>query len=123
LSHRNSRSGPFHKTIFLSAACFLGSMFSKEMGVTLPLVTVLILMTEEAKCRSSLKEAVLLLVPYFIALGIYGAFRVSAVGPKLPSMSEVQASFLDWGSLVVWALGQYIRYSVVPYPLYVYHVV
>jgi tetratricopeptide (TPR) repeat protein len=123
LHHQNSRPGTLHKTIWFSAACFLAAMLSKEMAVTFPLVAALIWFTTGIPLRPKLKDATLVLMPYLSALGIYGVLRVAAIGWTLPAVGEGQTRLLDRLSLVVWAVGEYFRYSFVPYPLYVHHVV
>jgi hypothetical protein len=122
-NHQNSGARPLDRRVFLSAGCFLGAMFSKEMGITFPLVAGLMLFAPDAKRRPRSKDLALLMAPYVLALGIYGAFRVAGVGAKLAAANDVQLNSVDWSSMVVWAVGEYVRYSLIPYPLHALHVV
>jgi tetratricopeptide (TPR) repeat protein len=108
--------------LWISCVCFLAALFSKEMAVTFPLVAFLILMADAE--RPSLTTAVLKLLPYAFVVAVYAIFRVIAVGISLPdSANQTTTTLLDLGTLVVWAFGAYFRYAIIPYPLYIYHLV
>lgn len=105
---------------WISSICFLAALFSKEMAATFPIVVFLILMAK-AKPRMNLKGVASLMWPYIVASGIYAGFRLAAVG--LNSGTPTSTAVLDWVTLAVWAVGNYFRYAIVPYPLYIYHVI
>jgi tetratricopeptide (TPR) repeat protein len=117
LRYLNSRS---QKWLWLSLTCFLGALFSKEMAATLPGVVFLVLLARKEE-RTNLKSALLTFSSYVMVLGVYAAFRIYAVGLDLPAAVEVNASLMDWATLVIWVVGDYLRYVIVPYPLYIYH--
>jgi len=93
------------------------------MAATLSAVIVLLMFLTPKEQRPNFKTAVLIVSPYVAGLGIYGAFRAAAVGVNLPSAVYADASIIDWSSLGISVAGQYFRYAVVPYPLYIYHLI
>jgi protein O-mannosyl-transferase len=106
--------------LWISAMCFLGALFSKEVGITVPIVCFFILTAQKERLQD-FKSAAVMLGPYIGAGCVYVAFRLNAVGLHPPSGNQISASLTDWASLVVWMLGAYTRYLIVPYPLYIYH--
>jgi protein O-mannosyl-transferase len=117
---RYCRSG-VQKWRWISAICFLAALFSKEMAATFPIVVFLILITE-SKTRRAPKSAFVMMWPYVVAGSIYAVFRVAAVGVNAGANASTSARLIDWVTLGVWAVGNYFRYAIVPYPLYIYHV-
>jgi protein O-mannosyl-transferase len=117
LRYLNSRS---MKWLWLSLICFLAALFSKEMAATFPGVVFLILVARKEE-RVNFKSALLTFLPYVLVLGVYAACRIYAVGLNLPQADQVSASVMDWSTLVIWVVGDYLRYVVLPYPLYIYH--
>jgi tetratricopeptide (TPR) repeat protein len=118
LRYRTRRSANW---MIISCACFLAALFSKEMAVTFPVVALLILIA--GKERLKLPTAIVTLLPYGAVLGIYGIFRTIAVGFNLPESTQTNNTIFDTATLVIWTMGGYLRYSVFPYPLYIYHLV
>src|SRR5262249_62219896 len=47
--------------------------------------------------------------------------KITRLGLLAPSKMQIQAIWLDWASLAVRALGEYLRYVVLPYPLKAFH--
>src|SRR5262249_8868026 len=89
-------------------------------AATLPGVVFLILMTRKEP-KPNLKTAIRIVVPYILVMGSYAVFRISATGLDAASAVEGRASVVDWATLVILVLGGYLRYTVVPYPLYIFH--
>jgi protein O-mannosyl-transferase len=108
--------------VWLSSACFLGALLSKEVAITFPIVAGLLLWMKCRDLRAAFGE-ILKLWPFGIALGVYAALRISALGFATSSAIHMEGSVLDWLSLAVRCLGQYIQYSIVPYPMSAYHLV
>jgi Tfp pilus assembly protein PilF len=109
--------------LWLSAACFLFALFSKETAITFPLVVASLLLANRKNYTFKPGSLVIHGVPYLLALGIYVCFRIAVVGWNLPAVVQTEASFWDWMTLGVFAVGRYLRYSLIPYPLIVYHLV
>src|SRR5207249_10095348 len=86
------------------------------MAVTLPFFLLLILVFKSVKSVKSV-------APYFLVLAIYIILRIYALGFLATSHLQVQASWLDWLSLGIRVLGDYIRYSLIPYPLSAFHLI
>jgi Flp pilus assembly protein TadD len=61
--------------------------------------------------------------PFFGVLVLYLILRVYALGLLATSHLQVQAGWLDWLSLTARVLGDYIRYSLIPYPLNAFHLI
>jgi Tfp pilus assembly protein PilF len=108
------------KWLWLSLICFLAALFSKEMAATLPGVVFLIFMTRKA-AKPNLKAAVRIVSPYILVMGVYAGFRITAAGLGAASVVEGRAGVVDWATLVILVLGGYLRYAIVPYPLYIFH--
>jgi tetratricopeptide (TPR) repeat protein len=112
------------RAAWLGAACgfYLAALFSKEMAITLPVVALLGTFRAGAPAigragRGKLLAA--LAAPTVIYLGM----RSKALGFLATSHLEIEAGLLDWITLGVQALGTYVRYVFVPYPLHAYHMV
>jgi tetratricopeptide (TPR) repeat protein len=103
-----------------SSLCFLLALFSKEMAATFPLVALIVLVWQKEH-RHTLKTAVFTIWPFVLAAGIYAAFRLTAIGINPPPDLKIDASAIDWTTFVAWIVGLYFRYSIVPYPLYIFH--
>jgi tetratricopeptide (TPR) repeat protein len=108
--------------VWVSSACFLGAMLSKEVAITFPVVAALMLWMRLRDPRAAFGE-IAKLWPFGISLGAYAALRIYALGFSTSAPSYVEGSILDWISLAVRCLGQYIRYAIFPYPLSAYHLV
>jgi Tfp pilus assembly protein PilF len=108
------------KWLVLSSICFLGALFSKEMAATFPLVLLLLLTVRKEQWKS-LKNIRLMGSIYILVVLVYAVFRITAVGLEVPAAAEVTTSMLDWATLVIWVVGSYLRYAIIPYPLYTHH--
>ena len=71
----------------------------------------------------SQRERLRLVAPFFGVLAVYLVMRVYALGFLATSHVQIQASWLDWVSLVPRVLGDYIRYALIPYPLNAFHLI
>jgi len=112
------------KWLLLSSVFCLAALFSKEMAVTFPaLAFLLILLVNKKKDWTSLKTAILSISPFVLVLAVYSIFRTVAVGSQLRSLQQTGATIVDWTTLLVRIVGEYLRYMVVPYPLFIYHLV
>jgi tetratricopeptide (TPR) repeat protein len=107
-------------SLLLACGAFFAALLSKEMAITLPVVLLMLLVMRE---RSDLatREALLQLSPFLAITGMYLVMRFIALGQLAGVHIDAQAGWLDWSSLGVRVLGEYIRYSVVPYPLNALH--
>src|SRR5262245_40581374 len=110
-------------SLFVSSILFLAALFSKEMAITFPLVACLLICTLPKKQRPALKQATLIVASFVIVTGVYVLFRIAAVGWNLPEATHEDAGIFDWMTLGLSLVGRYIQYAVVPYPLYVYHLI
>jgi tetratricopeptide (TPR) repeat protein len=108
------------KWLWLSSICLLAALFSKEMAATFPLVAFLIAMARQRDWRH-FKTAMLTVSPFVVVMGIYATLRIMAVGLNVPPAMQVSLTAMDWVTLGIWILGGYLRYAIVPYPLYIYH--
>jgi tetratricopeptide (TPR) repeat protein len=102
---------------------FLLALLSKEMAVTLPFFLLLIPRFKSVKSVKSVAYSPWRIAPFFAVLGLYLVMRISALGLLATSHLEVQGSWLDWFSLGVRVLGDYVRYALIPYPLNAFHLV
>jgi len=109
--------------LWMSSLSFLGALLSKEMAATLPGVIVLLMLMAPKRQRPDLKRAISILAPYLLAMAAYGALRIAAAGLNPSATIVPAASPLDWITFGLWIVGHYLRYSVAPYPLYIYHLV
>jgi tetratricopeptide (TPR) repeat protein len=116
LRHLRTRSA---LCLWLACGVFFAALLSKEMAITLPAVLLLIFMRERS--HRSIRENVFRVVPLLAVAGMYLVIRFIALGQIAKAHVDVQAGWLDWISLAVRVLGEYIRYSVVPYPLNALH--
>ena len=108
---------------WLSALAFLAACFSKEMAVTLPVVAVLLMFTDGRFGPGQFKKALTGIAPLIIAGVIYLAVRVAALGFISTTHLAIEAGPLDWFTLGLRVFGQYIQYSLLPYPLLAYHLI
>jgi hypothetical protein len=108
------------KWLWLSLICFFGALFSKEMAATFPGIVFLILFARPEE-RTNLRRALNTFLPYVLVLVVYAACRIYAVGLNLPEADQAGASTMDWVTLVIYVVGDYFRYVLLPYPLYIYH--
>lgn len=112
--------------LFGSCAMFFAALLSKEMAVTLPFVLLLIIFfspLQRGRAAPGGRGSFATVAPFFGVLAFYLILRVLALGLLATSHLQVQAPWLDWISLAVRVLGDYIRYAIVPYPLNAFHLV
>lgn len=107
------------KWLWVSCGFYLAALLSKEMAVTLPVCIVLL---QRFKFRLSWKESFASAALFGIPLLIYIPSRIHALGLLATSQMKIEATWLDWASLAVRAFAEYIRYSIIPYPLNAFHV-
>ena len=105
-----------------SALAFLAALFSKEMAVTLPLVLPLVRSLKTGNFLYSKKRLATEVFPFAIALAVYGALRVTALGAVAVSQT-VANSWVDWFTLGLTVAARYIRYALIPFPLNAYHLI
>jgi Flp pilus assembly protein TadD len=109
--------------LWLSCALCLAALFSKEMAVTFPAVAFLLIFLRRKKERPVLRTALVTVTPFLLPVVIYTVFRTIAVGSHLRSLEQTDATIVDWTTLLVRIVGEYLRYMIVPYPLFIYHLV
>jgi Tfp pilus assembly protein PilF len=112
-----------NKWRWLSALAFLAACFSKEMAVTLPVVIVLLMYQQGRFQGGRLDKSLMEIAPLFVAGAIYIVVRLAALGFISTTHLDIAASVVDWFTLGLRVFGQYIRYSLVPYPLTAYHLI
>lgn len=117
-----SGSGAHRPLWILSAALFFVALLSKEMAITLPAVALMLTLRPHAKPISWTRRIVLM-VPYGVATVAYFALRIRALGFVATSAIPQTASYLDWITLGIRALGQYVWLAVVPYPIVAYRMI
>src|SRR5262249_2772881 len=108
---------------WLSALAFLAACFSKEMAVTLPVVIALLMFKQGRLQPGRLNKAAAEIAPIIVAGAIYIVVRLAALGFISTTHLEIAASSVDWLTLGLRVFGQYIQYSLVPYPLTAYHLI
>ena len=108
---------------WLSALAFLAACFSKEMAVTLPIVAILLMFKEGYFGPGQFKKALTGIAPLIVAGVIYLAVRVAALGFISTTHLTIEAGPLDWITLGLRVFGQYVQYSLLPYPLSAYHLI
>ncbi len=108
---------------WFAALSFLAAAFSKEMAVTLPAVAFLLMLGKGKWSVERLKTAVVSLFPLIAAGLVYLAARFAALGFLTTTHLQIEASGLDWFTLGIRVFGQYIHYSLLPYPLSAYHLI
>jgi tetratricopeptide (TPR) repeat protein len=115
--------------LFASCALFFAALLSKEMAVTLPFVLLLVMLWAliERQTVGAVYDrprfSLVTIAPLFAVLALYLTLRIFALGLLATSQLQVQATWLDWISLGVRALGDYIHYALIPYPLNAFHLI
>jgi protein O-mannosyl-transferase len=109
--------------VWMAAALFLAACFSKEMAVTLPVVAALLMLAKGELRKTQLAQATRDLFPFFVAGLVYLGARLAALGFLSTNHANVSASFGDWITLGLRVFGQYIHYTLVPFPLTAYHLI
>jgi len=113
--------------LFGSCTMFLAALLSKEMAVTLPFVLLLLIIffspLQRGRAATGGRGSFATVAPLFAVLALYVILRVRALGLLATSHLQVEAGWLDWISLGLRVLGDYIRYALVPYPLNAFHLV
>ena len=110
-------------SLWLSCLLFFAALLSKEMAVTLPFFLLLLRRRSSSSEEGSFLASLRQVIPLFAVLALYLMMRVAALGLLATSYLQVQAGWLDWLSLGVRVLGDYFRYSLVPYPLSAFHLI
>ncbi len=110
------------RAIWLGSACatFLAALLAKEMAITLPFFLFFLLTLRERR-TGSIRATISMLAPLLGVVGFYLILRLSALGALARSHIDVRAMVFDWISLGVRVLGEYMRYTLVPYPLNAFH--
>ena len=109
--------------LWSAAVSFLAACFSKEMAVTLPAVAALIMLAKGRPQQNVFTRLVESLWPFGAAGVVYVGARLAALGFLSTTHLQIRAGVLDWFTLAVQVLGQYIHYSLLPYPLTAYHLI
>lgn len=107
----------------VSAFAFLVALLFKEMAITLPAVILALMVYDGRVFHRKIRDIVLELGPYALVAAVYLGMRFAVFGFVVTTHVNIQASTWDWISLGVHAFGQYIRYSLVPYPLAAFHLI
>jgi protein O-mannosyl-transferase len=107
--------------LWLSAGAYLTALFFKEMAVTLPALVFVLMAYQQRLLNRRAKSVLFELSPYAIVAAVYVGIRMAVFGFIVTNHIEVKASFWDWISLGIDIFGQYIRYSLVPFPLSAFH--
>lgn len=107
---------------WVSALLFLGALFCKEMAFTLPVVLVLLGLFR-LRTEGALKKVLRQVIPHAIVFGIYLICRYAVLGVIATSQTSVEASLIDWATMVPAVFVRYVWYALVPYPLVAYHLV
>lgn len=130
LSRPSAESKRSSTLIIFSVVCYFTALLSKENGITFIAIIPLALFFFAQK---SIKESILLTIPFLITAGIYLAIRTSLVGmigdresnditdnpflhlnfPALP----VPIPFIEKFATVCWILLKYLLLVVYPHPL------
>src|SRR5207249_11202022 len=97
--------------------------FSKEMAVTLPAVAALIMLAKGRPQQNVFTRLVESLWPFGAVGVVYVGARLAALGFLSTTHLQIGAGFLNWFTLAMRVLGQYIHYSLLPYPLTAYHLI
>jgi tetratricopeptide (TPR) repeat protein len=117
LEYRKNSRASWH---WLSSAMFMGALFCKEMAITLP-IGIFILQAMKPEYRLKLRDNIASLVIFAVPVLIYLPARIHALGMVATSHMHIEATAMDWASLGIRAFAEYLRYSVVPYPLKAFH--
>ena len=99
-----------------------GGAFFEEMALTLPLVLPLVRSLKTGHFLYPKKRLAAEAFPFAIALAVYGALRIAALGAVAASQT-VANSGVDWLTLGLTVAARYIRYALIPFPLHAYHLV
>jgi tetratricopeptide (TPR) repeat protein len=118
LRYRKTAQSPF---LWLALSLFLCALFCKEMAITLP-ACIFVLQAVKPEYRLGWQENLRSLAGFLIPVLVYIPLRFHALGILATSQMQVQASWPDWMSLAVRAFLEYLRYSIVPYPLKAFHI-
>src|SRR5262249_43084392 len=118
LRYRKTAQSPF---LWFALTLFLCALFCKEMAITLP-ACLFNLQAVKPEYRLKWQEDLRSLAGFAIPVLIYIPLRFHALGVLATSQMQVQASWLDWISLAFRAFLEYLRYSIVPYPLKAFHI-
>ena len=92
------------------------------MALTLPLVLPLVRSLKTGHFLYPKKRLAAEAFPFAIALAVYGALRIAALGAVAASQT-VANSGVDWLTLGLTVAARYIRYALIPFPLHAYHLV
>lgn len=116
------RSQPKAVWILLSSLLYLAALFSKEMAITFPLLILFLTFLPDLRLPK-LRDKAIALLSYAAVTIPYLTLRVHALGFLATSRTPAQAGWLDWITLGILALGEYIWYSVIPFPLVAFHLI
>src|ERR1051326_3194138 len=106
---------------WFSAILFLAALFCKEMAITLP-VAIFVLQSIKSEYRLNWRENTISLAILGMSLLIYIPARMYAL--RILAISHrIDWSWLDSVALTFRAFVEYLRYSIVPYPLKAIHIV
>lgn len=108
------------KYVWMASAAFMAALLSKEMAITLPFV-LLIICGIRGRPRPSITNSILLISPFLAVVALYLGMRFFVLGAIARSHIGAEAGWLDWISLAVRVLAEYVRYAVIPYPLNAFH--
>jgi len=117
-----SSTGQKAKWLAFSSLLYMGALLSKEMAVTLPLLVFLLSFRPGAQ-RVTLTERLKSVAPFAAVTVAYLLMRGHALGFLANEHLVFQADTFDWITLGVWAFGQYVWYTLIPYPLTAFHLV
>src|SRR5206468_2013206 len=108
-------------------SCFIRwpapSSTSYVWSTALPAVAALIMLAKGRPQQNVFTRLVESLWPFGAAGVVYVGARLAALGFLSTTHLQIRAGVLDWFTLAVRVLGQYIHYSLLPYPLTAYHLI